>query len=349
MPPRGRARGARSPPGSPGSGGGSPAARPGRAAERYEKEKASADDSGEKQLSNDLKLVTPLCDSSWPDFLLQINIAVHRNKWPESVLNEKDAAGNVLIIESMTTKDDIANYKLHVKISNAYTLLITKCQKHVISSSLASVKIGDARGAWKTVRNYFVRTTPEGIALATKEFHVSSQASTDTNLLEWFRKVDVLAENLATATGVPVSDVQKKTMLLGGLLPEFKTHKQRVQDKGNAFTLSETRDTLQDYAKEDGLLELKKGTSQRKSQTYPVFEGFKKRKAKGQSPTEVPAAKRTHREHLASQLCKRWVEGTCPHGTSCYRQHKGPGGCLKQAPAKVADAHTDLPIVVHED
>jgi hypothetical protein len=286
--------------------------------------------------------VTPLCDSSWPDFLLQINIAVHRNKWPESVLNEKDAAGNALIIESMTTKDDIANYKLHVKISNAYTLLITKCQKHVISSSLASVKIGDARGAWKTVRNYFVRTTPEGIALATKEFHVSSQASTDTNLLEWFRKVDVLAENLATATGVPVSDVQKKTMLLGGLLPEFKTHKQRVQDKGNAFTLSETKDTLQDYAKEDGLLELKKGTSQRKSQTYPVFEGFKKRKAKGQSPTEVPAAKRTHREHLASQLCKRWVEGTCPHGASCYRQHKGPGGCLKQAPAKVADARTDM-------
>ena len=314
------------------------------AAEKYEAAKFAADDRAEKQLSNDLKLITPLADSNWSTFLFQINQTVHRNSWAESVLNDKDSTGAALVIQSMALKDDIENYRLHKQISNAYQIITTKCEKHDISSSLAAVKIGDARGAWKIVNDYFVRSTPTGRAAATKAFFNSSQMSTDTTLLQWFKAVDDLAADLSTARGAPVSDEDKKTLLLEGLLPEFKSKKLMIEDKGNSFSLSETKSSLQDYAQVEGLMTLRKGASQRKTQTYAV-EGFKKRKGNFQSK-DVPNAKnfKSHKENLATQLCKKWVEGICPHGANCYRKHEGPGGSLI-APTTTANAKsTPLPV-----
>ena len=132
--------------------------------EKYHTAKEKADDRAEKQLSNDLKLITPLADSSWSVFSFQVNQTVHRNAWAEGVLNEKDATGTPIVILSMDVKDDIANYRLHKQISNAYQILTTKCEKHEISSSLAAVKIGDARGVWKLINEYFVRSTPSAWA-----------------------------------------------------------------------------------------------------------------------------------------------------------------------------------------
>ena len=112
MPPRARRRLPRSPSRTPPrrSRSPSPAIYP---EEKYQAAKFAADDRAEKQLSNDLKLVTPLADSSWSTFQLQINQTVARNSWAESVLNETNAAGAALVIQSMDAKDDIENYRLH--------------------------------------------------------------------------------------------------------------------------------------------------------------------------------------------------------------------------------------------
>ena len=144
MPPRGRGGGAASPARSRSPSSASDDD------EKYHTAKEKADDRAEKQLSNNLKLITPLADSSWSVFSFQVNQTVHRNAWAEGVLNEKTAAGAPIVILSMDVKDDIANYRLHkqFEISNAYQILTTKCEKHEISSSLAAVKIGDARGVW---------------------------------------------------------------------------------------------------------------------------------------------------------------------------------------------------------
>jgi hypothetical protein len=205
---------------------------------------------------------------------------------------------------------------------------MSKCEKHEISSSLDAVKIGDARGAWKVINDYFVRSTPAGRAVATRAFFNSSQMSTDTTLLLWFKTVDDLAVDLSTATGVAVTDEQKKTLLLEGLLPEFKAKRQMIQDKGNSFTLADTKSSLQDYAKEEGLMTLRKGSSQRKNQSFAVNGYNKKRKADSQ-PRDV-TAKKTHRENLADQPCKNWAEGTCRFGDECYRRHDGPEGGMKR-------------------
>ena len=77
---------------------------------------------------------------------------------------------------------------------------------------------------------------------------------------------------------------------------------------------------------------LRKGTAQRKNQSFAVHGSNKKRKTNFQSK-DVPA-KKSHRENLAGQPCKKWAEGTCPFGDKCYRTHDGPEGSdtVKKAP-----------------
>ena len=332
MPARGSGRGGAPPPSPARSRSRSPSPSP-SSDERYQAAKEKADDRAEKQLSNDLKLITPLADSSWATFSFQINQTVHRNSWAESVLNEKDAAGETLEIHSMTARNTIENYRLHKQISNAYQILTTKCEKHEISSSLAAVKIGDARGVWNMISEYFVRSTPAGRAIANRAFVNSTQTSTDSTLLQWFKIVDDLAADLAMARGLAVSDDEKKNLLLEGLLPEFEPKKLLIFDKGNSYTLTQTKNDLQDYAKDKGLMALRKGTSLKRNQSFSL-DGYDnkshKRKSSFQSK-EVPA-KKSHRENLADQSCKNWAEGTCRFGDKCYRKHDGPEGGVKKGP-----------------
>ena len=162
--------------------------------------------------------------------------------------------------------------------------------------------------------------------------------STDCTLLQWFQRVEDLARDLATATGTPVSDEMKKTVILDGLLPEFKTKKLMIQDKGNGHDLQRTKEDLQDFAQEEGILELKKSSSQKRNQSY-ALDGLRKRK--GSPPTKNLPSKRlqTHRAKLATQPCKNWAEGVCNYGDKCYRKHEGPAGAgaaLKGTPTSKA-------------
>ena len=60
----------------------------------YEKAKDEARVIAQKQLTIDLSVVSPLVDSTWPDFLQQIKTCVFRNEWEPAVLNFKDSTGN---------------------------------------------------------------------------------------------------------------------------------------------------------------------------------------------------------------------------------------------------------------
>jgi hypothetical protein len=174
-------------------------------------------------------------------------------------------------------------------------------------------------------------------------------ASTDTTLLEWVKTVSDLSESLETATGVAVTPDAKKHLLLSGLLPEFKLKKQMIQsqDRGNTLTLADCVDDLTDYAKEENLMNIKKGTSQRRTQTY--YSQHDERKTNDQSRNmqskNVPQKKGGFRERLALQQCKHWTAGTCVHGVNCYRRHEGPGGCAAKAPTTKTPEHKHTSIL----
>ena len=141
-----------------------------------------------------------------------------------------------------------------------------------------------------------MRSTPAGRAIASRAFFNSTQSSTDTTLLQWFKIVEDLAADLATARGAAVSDEEKKNLLLEGLLPEFKPKKQFIFEKGNSHTLAATKADLQDFAKQEGLMSLRRGTSQQKTHSFAVDGRSNKRKANFKSK-EVNA-KKTFKESL---------------------------------------------------
>ena len=187
------------------------------------------------------------------------------------MLNYKDDAGADIAIPPHVNADrDEVIFKLHANIKNCYQVLVTKCEKHPVSALLKTIVIGDSRAVWKAITGHFVRTTAAGRAFATDKFYTSTMANTDTSLLDWIKTVNDLADSLETATRVTVPAGAKKHLLLSGLLPEFKLKKQMIQsqDKGDTLTLSECVDDLIDYAKEENLMDIKKGTSQRRNQTY---------------------------------------------------------------------------------
>ena len=313
----------------------------------YEKAKIEIKAVAQKQLGIDLSVVSPLVDSEWPDFLQQIKTCVFRNEWEPGVLNYKDDAGADIAIPPHVNADrDEVIFKLHANIKNCYQVLVTKCEKHPVSALLKTIVIGDSRAVWKAITGHFVRTTAAGRAFATDKFYTSTMANTDTSLLDWIKTVNDLADSLETATRVTVPAGAKKHLLLSGLLPEFKLKKQMIQsqDKGDTLTLSECVDDLIDYAKEENLMDIKKGTSQRRNQSY--YGQHDEEKGNGQSRNvqskNVPQ-KKGFRENLATQQCKHWTAGTCVHGANCYRQHKGPGGCTANAPTAKTQKSTPLP------
>ena len=159
----------------------------------------------------------------------------------------------------------------------------------------------------------------------------------------------ILANSLETATRVAVTPGAKKHLLLSGLLPEFKVKKQMIQsqDKGDTLTFRECVDDLIDYANEENLMAIKKGTTQRRNQSYyGQHQDDSEQKSNGQSRNvqskNVPQ-KKGFRENLATQQCKHWTAGTCVHGANCYRQHKGPGGYTANAPTAKSQKSTPLP------
>ena len=306
----------------------------------YEKAKAEARAVAQKQLEIDLSVVSSLVDTNWADFHQQIKTCVFRNEWEPGVLNYKDSHGADIVIAPLVHTDfDADNMRLHLQIKNCYQVLITKCQKHEVSSLLKTVVIGDARAVWKAITGHFVRRTAAGRAFATDKFYTSTMMNTDTTLLEWVKTVNDLAESLETATGVAVLPDQKKHLLLSGLLPEFKLKKQMIQaeDKGNTLTLNQCVDDLIDYANEENLMGVKKGTSQRKNQSF-YGEANRRTDSKSNDQSKivtsktVPQMKGGFRDRLATQPCRHWASGTCVHGVNCYRRHEGPGGCTADAP-----------------
>ena len=112
----------------------------------YEKAKIEIKAVAQKQLGIDLSVVSPLVDSDWPDFLQQIKTCVFRNEWEPGVLNYKDDTGADIAIPPHVNADrDEVIFKLHTNIKNCYQVLVTKCEKHPVSSLLKTIVIGDSR------------------------------------------------------------------------------------------------------------------------------------------------------------------------------------------------------------
>ena len=202
---------------------------------------------------------------------------------------------------------------------------MAKTDGHAVENTLEDVTFGDSSAAWKVVINHFTRATTSGRSTASKAFWNSTMATTNTTLIEWGTRVSRLARDLIR-TGGTAGDEEQATVLLDGLLPEFKPIKTIIMADGT-MNLQAIKIALEEYATNNGLADLR---SQGQSTKNRVFYGDDKlmpRDARTKRPT-APAGINPEEQ------CRMWKLNKCKWGDKCFRRHDGPGGCVSIPPPK---------------
>jgi hypothetical protein len=169
----------------------------------------------EKQLETMYKTVETLKKVGFPKFHEQLLRQSFAYEWSPFILDTTIAVPGV---NAMTLKEERDT-------RNAYLVIVTKCDGHLVDNILESCPQGDARAAFTAVRNYFHRPTQGGQTKAYKDFFGATMASTDTNITQWVAAVPRLAKILI-ACGGQADATACISIFLDGLLPTRIRHHQ---------------------------------------------------------------------------------------------------------------------------
>ena len=128
----------------------------------------------EKQLETMYKTVETLKKVGFPKFHEQLLRQSFAYEWSPHILDTTIAVPGA---DAITLKEER-------DARNAYLVILTKCDGHLVENILESVPKGDARAAFTAVRNYFHRPTQGGKTKAYKDLFGATMASTDSNITE---------------------------------------------------------------------------------------------------------------------------------------------------------------------
>ena len=208
-------------------------------------------------------------------------------------------------------------------LRNAYSLHKNKTRGHPVEHKLTSVPVGDAREAWKRTNQYFVKDTPGGRSKATERFWTITMENTGTNIMEWGALVPLRRNELEQVGASANADDMATVYLKGLLLPTFapiqtalKTNTPVVPDGETLFDVYVHK--VEDWADNDGHKLVSSGSPNSTKNSAFTVQAFTKDGRKippGVNPDEP---------------CLKWKAGKCRFGDSCYRSHKGPGGCAER-------------------
>ena len=110
------------------------------------------------------------------------------------------------------------------------------------------------------------------------------------------------------------------TVYLGGLLREFQDIKVIIELRGAQGSFADVVSSVEDFARPNKLLDLKRSSSTAKNRSYVVDDNTIL------NPNRVVPAGMDPNEE-----CMLWKQGRCRFGNErCYRIHRGPGGSLKR-------------------
>jgi hypothetical protein len=254
----------------------------------------------DKQLETMYKTVETLKVVGFSKFQEQLKRQAFAYEWGGYIL---DAAQAVPAPNALTLK-------AQRDIRNAYLLIMTKCDGHVVENVLSTCAEGDAQAAFEAVRNYFHRNTQAGKTFALKAFSGATMASTNNNVTEWIATVPRLA-NILIAAGGQADAAAQLSIFLDGLLPEFEVIKVFLDQTANLTYADACKRTL-DYVETKGQLELtKNGLKGAKNNTFN-FDDTAKPPGRADTPPQ--------------SQCRGWPSPTgCRYGVNCKFPHTGPG------------------------
>ena len=296
---------------------------------------AAAEVKAQKELDSAMKIVPTLQEIlDFDKFKKALALAAYQFTWPEWILdlafpedrvpqdarrNVDDADGNQIVVPALTLKN-----KLDTK--NAYTIIMAKCEGHTVAYTLDDGAMGDARGTYKLLHDYFYRPTQAGKSSAFSSFYSMSMANTDTTIAAYMSLVASRSANVRQH-GSEVDHATMITRILDGLLPEFDSIK-LILEQRQGLTLADCKATLLDYAKQKNLETLTKGgnvVKRNKTFTAGAVHEHTRERVHESTNANQPRKPRTTwwgEAWIGGQGdCQYWHRGKCNRGHKCKFDH----------------------------
>jgi hypothetical protein len=249
-----------------------------------------------KQLDSIQHAVQSLKEVSYDKWKQQLERQAYAHGWPTNILD--------LQADEYDANDD-AELEVTLNVRNAFMIIMNKTDGHDVEHLLEDCPQGNAQRAFRTVHNYFHRNSQSGKTAAYQAFFTASMSKSDCNIVQWpaiiLRKAKALRE-----AGGQADESAQISVLLGGLLPEFKPISLILNQQEN-LTMATATKTLVDFAQTERLEHLTKGGGRNvQNNTFSV---------------NAPSS--PHHEE-----CRNWRRGKCRFGDTCRFKHVGPGNSL---------------------
>ena len=255
-------------------------------------DEAAAARLADKNLSDMLKIVHPLKDSGFDKWEKEMTLISYRFRWDESLL----------ALDVQRDPDSDETVKQEADRRNAYTVIRSTTEE--LDDLLDDIPMGEAQAAFQTVSEHFHRNTTLGFSKANLDFHSASMQREDVDITGFKALISRRAKRLV-AIGGHAGEKEKISVLLSGLLPEFKDVKVAL-----------------DFLKVD---ELSFNSAYKKLYDFAVGAGIQKLRRAGSSETSKTFALVDRSESSRSE-CRQWKSNNCKYGDRCKFAHVGPGG-----------------------
>ena len=224
-------------------------------------------------------------------------------------------------------EDDHDAQKRFLDRRNAYLIIMHATDGHPVEDLLEAMPSGNPRFILQAIHNFFYPDTTAGHQTAYMNLFNSTMSSTGTTILAWTAHVSRCAK-IVTVGGGSVDDKAQLAVILKGLLPEFAQIKLILNQRAG-LTLADAITGLLDYARQENLLELSKGSLDTSTNTYAVDDNPgapKDRFGKPQTPMDEATRTMLKRKYGDKECWSFKKTGQCKWGKDCVRSHNGPKG-----------------------
>lgn len=228
--------------------------------------------------------VDSLTSQSFTQWERQLKRQARLYEWPEWFLDLQ-----------LDSPDGAWSDTIELDDRNAFAVITKTTDDHAVADLIDPD--GSAREAFAVVSNHHHKATVAGRSQATLDFFGSTMASTGTSIITWIAYVKRTAIIRHRVGGGTVTEADKVSVLLAGLLKEFDPIKTFLH-MNNTLTWADAIVRLMDFAQTNKITELTKaGAANGKNNIFAVGD----------------------------HQCHGWTANRCKFGDHCRYAHDGPG------------------------
>jgi hypothetical protein len=161
-----------------------------------------------KGLGTQLKLLGQVKDIGVDKWKKKLELIAHNDNWPKYLAS---------LSEPQPPQDE--ETKEHAEMRKSFYTLIHSTVEGK-EALLQGIALGDGNAAFKAIYRSYYRATTGGYHAATNKFHNCAMEKEGVNLTDFAALVTQRSDVFEAAGGQP-TELDKTTVLLAGLLPEF--------------------------------------------------------------------------------------------------------------------------------